>query len=258
MRPVTVAVLGKFPDIFNGFRESADLYMPSVPKVFVRDGNEIKMPTDSKWTCIQGEGPFSNPGFANIAWQAAASDSDILYCGDDVRFMQQDTVELLREIAYSDPCIGILSPRIIGAAGNNLQVYPKAEGITYSTQRLAFICVYIKREVIDKVGYMDPIFGGSYGYDDSDYNYRTQLAGYKLAVTPRVSVEHKHAASTFTRTGPGSDCRLGEEKFRTKWGAKALSDTEQGLPADAVVLEQTRPQAPLRTGRAPQRLKRQM
>ena len=223
MKPVTVAVLGRFPDIFNGFVESADRFLPEIRKVFVRDGNEIVFPTGDKWTNIQGPPPFSNPGFANIAWQAAAPDSDILYCGDDVRFLQPNTWQLLQEVAYSDPKIGMLSARIIGAAGNELQVSPNPEGITYSNQRLALICTYIKREVIDTVGYMDPIFGGSYGYDDDDYNYRVRLAGYKLAVTYKVAVEHRHAASTFTRTGPGADCRPGDLKFRTKWGDAVVS-----------------------------------
>ena len=258
MRPVTIAVLGKFPDIFNGFVISSEQYLPSIPKVFVRDGHDIAMPTGSTWTCIQGEPPFSNPGYANLAWQAAAPDSDILYCGDDVRFLQPNTWELLQEIAYSDPKIGMLSPRIIGAAGNNLQLYPLQEGITYSHQRLALICTYIKREVIESVGYMDPMFGGSYGYDDDDYNHRVQLAGYSLAVTSRVSVEHHHAGSTFARTGPGVDCRTGAEKFQNKWGIKTVAQIASDVAKDMVVVRQTlTPLQPIaRTGRSPQRLRR--
>ena len=232
MRSVTIAVLGRFPDIFNGFVESADKFLPDIPKVFVRDGSEITMPTGPKWTCLQGPVSFSNPANANQAWQAAAPDSDILYCGDDVRFLQGDTWQTLQEVAYSDPQIGMLSPRIIGAAGNILQTNPKVEGITYSSQRLALICTYIKREVIKTVGYMDPQFGGSYGSDDSDYNFRVRKAGYLLAVTHKVSVEHRHAASTFTRTGPGSDCTTGAEKFRKKWGMEAWIDTESSMTLD--------------------------
>ena len=48
MRLVTIAVLGRFPDIFGGFVESADKYLPNIPKVFVRDGNEIVFPTGEK------------------------------------------------------------------------------------------------------------------------------------------------------------------------------------------------------------------
>lgn len=232
MRPVTIAVLGKFPDIFNGFVESSEKYLPSIPKVFVRDGYEITMPTGDTWINIQGEPPFSNPGYANLAWQAAAPDSDILYCGDDVRFLQKDTWQTLQETAYYDPKIGMLSPKIIGAAGNALQTNPNPEGITYSNQRLALICTYIKREAINAVGWMDPVFGGSYGWDDDDYNYRMRMAGYKLAVTPKVSVEHRHAASTFTRTGPGADCSTGELKFRAKWGEVVMQQIANDAALD--------------------------
>jgi hypothetical protein len=256
MHPVTVAVLGRFPDIFNGFVESAEKYLPNIPKVFVRDDSLITMPTGDTWTNIQGPPVFSNPGNANIAWQAAAPDSDILYCGDDVRFVQNKTWELLQEIAYSDSKIGMLSPRIIGAAGNVLQTNPSPKGITYSHQRLALICTYIKREVIEAIGYMDPVFGGSYGYDDDDYNHRVQLAGYSLAVTPYVTVEHRHAGSTFARTGPGVDCRTGLEKFRTKWG----DTTVHKIAADvALDVPHYAPQAASTTNRpirAPQRLRR--
>jgi hypothetical protein len=258
MRPVTIAVLGKFPDIFDGFVESANKYLPTIPKVFVRDGKSITMPTGVMWTNIQGPLVFSNPGNANIAWQAAAPDSDILYCGDDVRFLQPNTWELLQDIAYSDPKIGMLSPRIVGSAGNNLQLYPLSEGITYSHQRLALICTYIKRETIEAVGWMDPVFGGSYGYDDDDYNHRVQLAGYSLAVTSRVSVEHQHAGSTFARTGPGVDCRTGAEKFQAKWGAKAVAQIAADVAKDTAVVQQTLPplQPIVRSTRAPQRLRR--
>jgi hypothetical protein len=237
MHKVTVAVLGRFPDIFNGFVESADKYLPSIPKIFVRDGKEIQMPTGSIWTSIQGPDIFSNPGNANLAWQAAAPDSDILYCGDDVRFLQTDTWQTLQEIAYSDSKIGMLSPQIVGAAGNPLQTNPKPEGITYSSQRIALICTYIKREVIDAIGYMDEQFGGSYGSDDSDYSYRVRKAGYMLAVTSKVKVEHRHAASTFIRTGPGNDCTTGADKFRRKWGMEAWIDTETSMTLDRPYVE---------------------
>jgi hypothetical protein len=246
MHKVTVAVLGRFPDIFNGFVESADKYLPSIPKVFVRDGDQITFPLGNKWTNLQGPSIFSNPGFANLAWQAAAPDSDILYCGDDVRFRQHNTWELLQEVAYSDPKIGMLSPRIIGAAGNALQTNPNPEGVTYSNQRLALICTYIKREVIEAAGYMDGVFGGSYGWDDDDYNYRVRLAGYKLAITPLVSAEHKHAASTFTRTGPGADCRTGEIKFRLKWGDAVMNQIAADVTLDKPYTPLPRPLEPIR------------
>ncbi len=226
MRPVTVVVLSRFADIFQGFRESVDAFLPTVPRVLVRDGEEINLPLDDRWTVVQGPEKFLMAVNGSLGWKTAPADSDILYIGDDARLKQSDTVERLQRDAYSDPKIGIISPKITGEIGSFVQASPNPTGITYSKGRLAFVCVYIKREVIEKIGYLDPIFSGAYGCDDSDYCYRAKLSGYKLAVTPNVVVEHRHAASTFARTGVGSDCRTGAEKFADKWGQKACLEIE--------------------------------
>ncbi len=218
MKPVTIVVLSRFADIFQGFRESVDRFAPNTPRVLVRDGEGIALPLDSRWTVVQGPEMFAMAVNGGLGWKTAPSDSDVLYIGDDVRLTQTSTAELLQQAAYSDPQIGIISPRITGEVGNADQENPSPTGITYTNLRLAFVCVYLKREVIDKVGYLDPIFSGAYGYDDDDYNHRVKLAGYKLAVTPSVVVNHQHAATTFTRVGVGVNCVSGAEKFAAKWG----------------------------------------
>jgi hypothetical protein len=226
MKPVTVVVLSKFSDIFQGFRDSVDRFLPEVPRVLVRDGEEIALPLDSRWTVVQGPEKFLMAVNGSLGWKTAPADSDLLYVGDDARFTQADTIELLQRDAYSDSRIGIISPKITGEIGSYTQAKPNSTGITYSKGRLAFVCVYIKREVIEKVGYLDPIFSGAYGCDDSDYCHRAKLAGYKLAATSSVVVNHQHAASTFIRTGVGTDCRTGAEKFVDKWGQKAHLEIE--------------------------------
>ena len=40
--------------------------------------------------------------------------TDILYCGDDVRFIEPDTIKRLSDVAYADPKIGIVAARIQG------------------------------------------------------------------------------------------------------------------------------------------------
>lgn len=251
MRPVTIVVLSRFADIFQGFRESVDKFLPDTPRVLVRDGEEISLPLGDLWTVVQGPKKFAMAVNGSLGWKTAPADSDVLYVGDDARFTQARTIERLQEVAYSDPEIGIISPKITGEIGSYAQADPNPTGITYSKGRLAFVCVYIKREVIEKVGYLDPIFSGAYGCDDSDYCYRTKLAGYKLGVTPSVVVHHAHAASSFTRTGVGTDCRTGAEKFIDKWGQKAgleIEDTSVERPESRVspILVYTASTRPLR------------
>jgi GT2 family glycosyltransferase len=219
MRPVTIVVLGKYKAVFDGFRHDVDQRFPHVPKVFIRDGDEIAPPPG--WTVIQGPERFSMAGNANLGWRAAPPDSDILYVGDDVRFTSADAIERLQEAAYSDPSIGIVSPKIVGGCNQRVQIDP-TPGVSYSERRLCFICVYIKREVIDRVGCLDEQFE-QYSPDDTDYCLRVKDAGYRLAVTAEVTVQHgveTDGTSTFRRNRMDVEAqfRSGLEKLKTKWG----------------------------------------
>jgi GT2 family glycosyltransferase len=219
MRPVTIVVLGKYKAVFDGFRRDVEHRFPGVPKVFVRDGDEIEPPAG--WAVVQGPQKFSMAGNANLGWKAADASSDILYVGDDVRFTSSDAIERLQEAAYSDPEIGIVSPRIIGGCNQRNQIDPP-EGVSYSERRLCFICVYIKREVVDRVGWMDEQFR-DYSPDDTDYCLRVKEAGYRLAVTSAVTVRHglnADGTNTFrmNRTDYESQFQRGLEQLKAKWG----------------------------------------
>lgn len=186
-RKVTLCVMARFSEIFELCRESLDHFAPDQPKILVRDTDEIAPPPG--WTVVQGPLEFSYSGNRNLAWRAADSESDLFDIGDDVRLIDPSTIEQLQAIAYSDPRIGILSPKIIGGAGNPMQNNPPTSPISYTRMRIPLIATYIKRDVVDGIGYMDEQFSG-YGFDDTDYCRRIHLAGYRLGVTPCVSVRH--------------------------------------------------------------------
>ncbi len=231
LRGVTLVVLGKYPQLFNGFVENAELYAKNFSKVLVRDGDSILCP--ASWRMVQGPAKFSMAGNANLGWRAAPSTHDLLYIGDDVRFLHHNTIEDLRRLAYSDKEIGLISPKIVGGADNPLQTNPPDETIVYSERHLALICTYIKREVIDKIGYLDDETFVGYGFDDVDYCRRVRNAGYKLAVAPMVSVQHgvrrmdngeiRKGTETFIRNHDGSydpiqaQCDANELAYKRKW-----------------------------------------
>jgi len=202
MNPVTICVLSKYNEVFVPFWETVSRLEPATMKVLVRDGNEVCTEhLGSDWTVIQGPEKFSMAGNGNLALRGAPSYSDILYCGDDVRFRTAGTTQILQQQAYSDPSIGILTPKIIGR-GAGPQTSPTHNLMTVQPLEMWFPCVFIKRALIDKIGYLDEDFN-DFGSDDYDYCIRTVKAGYRLAVTTEVSVEHEASPdggpTTFTK-----------------------------------------------------------
>lgn len=198
--PVTIVVLSKYVSVFADFYESANKFCPDHQVVVVCDGpevwdwlqarHEVTATIQSRWAWIRGPEQFTMAGNGNLGLRAAPSNSDVLYCGDDVRFLESGTVETLQKVANFSPKIGILSPRLMGRASPALGLPPESSSFAWVRPlEMWFPCVYIKREVIDKIGYLDERFN-QFGGDDLDYNIRAQQAGYRLAVTARATVHH--------------------------------------------------------------------
>ena len=192
---VTIVVLSKYKDVFQKFVDSVEKYEPNIPRILVADGEEpyealkgLTPECASNWALVPGAEKFSMAGNGNLGWKAVPLDNDILYCGDDLRFTQP-IIAKLQEIAYSKPNIGILSPKLVGR-GSSPQVNPPGKLVSVPPLHMWFPCIYIKRELITKIGYLDERFN-DFGCDDFDYCIRTLQAGYILAVTSEVSVEHE-------------------------------------------------------------------
>jgi GT2 family glycosyltransferase len=87
------------------------------------------------------------------------------------------------------------------------------------TAMLAFFCVMIRRDVFQRVGYLDTRFGLGFG-DDDDYCYRAHRAGFRLAFVASLMIPHHHR-STFRTLYSGAQVKSLQEaahrKFRAKW-----------------------------------------
>lgn len=88
---------------------------------------------------------------------------------------------------------------------------------------LAFFCTVFKREVFEKLGYLDERFGVGYG-DDDDLCYRMRAAKMDLAVSLGTYVFHNHQ-STFRKLFTPEEIqdmkRERLETFRQKHGEEA-------------------------------------
>lgn len=187
MHQVTLMACTHFQDIFDYLNSSIEEMDFQCPKVVVKSGGPPLIAPG--WKIIYGTEPYIggrnfNEGAREIP------EGDILSVSDDVKFLQPDTLELLSELAYSDPKIGLLSPVVHGGVGNSIQGDTLSrETLRVSRLRLAFICIYWKRQILEEIGPVAECFT-EYGGDDTDYCLRVQKAGYKLMVTPKVHIQH--------------------------------------------------------------------
>ena len=72
------------------------------------------------------------------------------------------------------------------------KLYPK--GFKYATRSLSFFCVFLKRKMIDEVGYLNKEFDMGFG-DDDDYCHRVDMTRHKRVVSLDTFVEHKFRAT---------------------------------------------------------------
>ena len=147
---------------------------------------------------------------------------DVLYCADDTRIIEPDTIKRLQELAYANQ-IGILSPSI-----NGLCAYEKLSEDDCEWNPLSFVgfvFVYIKREVIEKIGYLEEDYVG-YGMEDISYCHRARKAGFRIGMARDIHVQHgvdgHKYGSTFIRTTGeeemGKQDRANLRRFAEKWG----------------------------------------
>lgn len=220
-RPVSIVVLTKYKDVVTPFIESVNKFAPNADIIYVVDKGDIepKILMGHSSRIVRGPDKFAMAGNGNLGLRAVPNDHDILYCGDDVRFLEPDTIERLQEIAYKQANVGILSPRIFGRS-SPAQADPKSECDFIAPMSMWFPCVYIKRELIDKIGYLDERFN-DFGCDDFDFCVRALQNGYKLAVTDRVTVHHEASPeggpTTFVKNVGVKNWREQEAKAQQKF-----------------------------------------
>jgi GT2 family glycosyltransferase len=139
-------------------------------------------------TWVEGQKPFIFARNVNLGIFAAGS-ADVIVLNDDARLITACGFSWLSELMRSQPTIGICSAGISGFVCNQRQVASEPIGFRYEPHRLAFVCVYLPRAVIARVGTLDERFVG-YGFEDFDYCRRVTEAGFQLAIWDGCVVDH--------------------------------------------------------------------
>lgn len=177
---------------------------------------------------IAGIRPFVFARNINIGIQAAmgrpiqdhpgavgAPFDGVILLNDDAILESTGGFSLLAREAEAHPEYGIIG------ATTNITGQPKQKPMGIGLREVdhfAFVCVFIPRTTIEKIGMLDERFV-TYGWDDNDYTHRVRLAGLKVGVHDGCYVDHGSLRSTF-RGDPqmSADIEPGRAIFREKWG----------------------------------------
>jgi GT2 family glycosyltransferase len=153
-------------------------------------------------------------GGNNLGIQRAIEDGAdyILLLNNDI-VVDPEMVGALVEVGESDPRIGMLGPKIyyygddrqLWYAGGQVSLWrgiARHVGIretdrgqydeVVSTDYITGCALMVKREVVEKIGLVDPVYV-AYG-EDMDWSYRARLAGYQLDYVPAAVLWHKIGA----------------------------------------------------------------
>ncbi len=187
----------------------------------------------------------ANLGFAggnNVGLAAAAGDFMLLLNSDTV--VTPGWLDRLLRPALEDERVGLVGP-----VTNNITGVQRLAEVGYDVRTLegldAFaadharrfegradqamwivgFCLLIRREVVERLGGLDEIFGQG-NYEDTDYCLRTFMSGYRCVVARDCFIHHVGSAS-FDAAGVDYAAQIAGkyEIFRRKWN---VDDTKTG------------------------------
>jgi GT2 family glycosyltransferase len=184
---------------------------------------------------IDGEQPFVFARNCNRGIKAAGG-NDVILLNDDALLKVPGGFRAMQRQWIENPEYGLIASTV-DKCGTPCQHRQRETGLREATDPMvAFICVFIPRSTIDKVGLLDERFGvnaGSdcpaYGVEDDDYCWRVRAAGLKLGVSDSCFVTHTELPSTFGFR----DAKPGERKAADILPHKKLFREKHGVDPHA-------------------------
>ena len=164
---------------------------------------------------VPGVKPFVFARNCNIGIRAAGDD-DVILLNDDALLQDQHGFTRLERACTVDHSVGIIGATT-NITGQPLQ-WRKEVGLRLA-RHFAFVCVYIPRRTIERVGLLDERYCLDYGVEDRDYCEAVNRAGMTCAVHDFCFVDHGSLVSSFRgdpKTPKGFSQNL--KLFQQKWG----------------------------------------
>lgn len=170
---------------------------------------------------------------ANVLMKHAhQTNMDLLLLNDDT-FAVSDLVKELQTVAYSSPKIGIVGGKALAPDNDtviNYGIYVATDGNTahkyYGKHRADITevekqkavegsCIYIKWDVLEKIGTFDEGFGNGYR-EEVDYCFRARESGFDVVSAPKAEYVH-FVNQTHGKLNIHNDTY---DYFMSKWGTK--------------------------------------
>ncbi len=195
-----------------------------------------KMKDEDNVKVIFNEDNKGFPAGCNRGMSEASGDY-LLLLNNDVVVTESWLTNLLKAFDR-DPALGIVGPMTNAVSGpqkepevtycNMEEMHEFAgkyarinEGKLLYFPRIVGFALLMKREVFDKVGYMEESFGSG-NYEDDDYCLRAEAAGYKAAIVKDVFIHH-YGSITFRSKGKENyvaSLESNSDLFYEKWKGK--------------------------------------
>jgi GT2 family glycosyltransferase/glycosyltransferase involved in cell wall biosynthesis/Flp pilus assembly protein TadD len=188
----------------------------------------------------------------NVGFPAGCNQGMEIAKGDYIVLLNNDVIvtdnwlDGMVECAASDQEIGIVGPMSNWISGFQLEkniTYKKvnqmpAFAASYRRKnrkkwievpRIAGFCMLIKREVMNRIGGLDTIFGIG-NCEDDDYCLRARLSGFKIVLAGDVFIHH-FGSKSFSKKGIENYIAVIQSKeslFRDKWGITPTEWWQEG------------------------------
>ncbi len=148
------------------------------------------------------------PSYARNVGIDNSSGKFILFLDSDARLQRTDILECflrffdehLRAGMVGGQIDAVNSPthlvegRLITLFGDSRALrIPAVTGSFAACDYLATCCCMVRREVVERIGGFDPLYG--FGAEDKDLGYRVRMAGYENYLSADCSAEHYHSTT---------------------------------------------------------------
>jgi GT2 family glycosyltransferase/Tfp pilus assembly protein PilF len=165
-------------------------------------------------------------------------DNDMVLLNDDT-IVKEGWLNALKECAYSSSEIGIVGAKLLypdgrlqeaggeifqDGSGRNIGKNDDPERHIYNVRRdvdyCSGACLFIKRQVLNRIGYLDEIFSPAY-WEDTDLCFRARKAGYRVIYEPSSEIIHFEGATAGSPSRKSLSAQLQERnkpKFMARWG----------------------------------------